>query len=130
MATMTVTFEKLHQDSQDYGSDEEHMISRAFCDISFQGKTLSECTVDLKQTVGSDFEKDPLEVSNLRGYEGPIDSSEMRNCAESYFRLAVGRYGTVFRIEGGSNVRMRDNWIHMQETYTFEVDPHAQVAGW
>lgn len=31
-----ITFKRLVQDSQDYGSDDEHMVSRAFFDMKIE----------------------------------------------------------------------------------------------
>src|SRR4029077_11625065 len=57
-----VTFRKLIQDSQEYGSNDEHIVSREFFDLEIGGKRHSDLYVDIKQPVGSDFETAPLEV--------------------------------------------------------------------
>ena len=74
MSEMTITFQRLVQDSQDYGSDDEHMISRAYFSVEFEGNIQADCSVDIKQVVGSNIETTPLEVSNLQGYNGPMNS--------------------------------------------------------
>ena len=38
MPQISVTFHKLIQDSQEFGSDDEHMVSRAFFKIEVEGQ--------------------------------------------------------------------------------------------
>ena len=56
MKKCKVIFRKCIQDSQDYGSDDEHMTSRVFFDLEIDGKIFKDLCADLKQTVGSDIE--------------------------------------------------------------------------
>ena len=69
---MKVKFNSLLQDSQDLGSDDEHMVSRVFFDLEFRGETFIGLHADVKQTVGARFESAPLEVSKPDGYHGPF----------------------------------------------------------
>jgi hypothetical protein len=57
MAKAKIVFQKLIQDSQDYGSDDEHMVSRAFFTLEIEGDRHADMFVDIKQPVGGDFEK-------------------------------------------------------------------------
>jgi len=117
MATMTVHFDRCIQDSQDYGSDDQHMVSRVFLHIDCEGEQFAGLHADIKQTVGGDFETDPLEISRPHGYDGPLNYRAFREITEEYFRSLIGRSGSAFRIEGGSTVRMRDNTFVMPKSY-------------
>jgi hypothetical protein len=86
VATATIRFHKCIQDSQDYGSDDEHMVSRVFLDLEADGETYNGLTVDIKQTVGDDFEGGKLEVSPPRGYDGSLNYAAFREAVERYFR--------------------------------------------
>ena len=131
MPKMKITFSQLIQDSQDFGGDDEHMVSRAFFSIDFNEKYYEECTVDLKQIVGSNIETSPIEVSNLQGYKGPMDRTEFQNCVENYFRSNVGSKGSGIHFGGGSGtVRMRHNIFQVTKVVEFEVALDSPSAGW
>ena len=52
MAIATITIHKLIQDSQDYGSNDDHMVSRVFFDVEVEGKKYSDLYADIKQPIG------------------------------------------------------------------------------
>jgi len=53
MPEVVVRFTKCQQNSQEAGSDDEHMVSRLFFSIEVDGKQIGAYHADLKQTVGS-----------------------------------------------------------------------------
>jgi len=119
MRTAKVTFRKCIQDSQDYGSDDEHMVSRVFFDLNIGEQKYSDLYVDIKQTVGGSFENTPIEVSSPQGYKGPFNYMVFRDEVEKYYRSLVGAKGSAFRIIGGQ-ARMINNFIiqeHSVEPY-------------
>lgn len=123
MTKIKVTFHECVQDSQDYGSDDQHMVSRVFFSMEVGGKRYAGLYADLKQAVGSDFETGHIEVSPPRGakYRGPFNHDAFSKGAENYFRSLVGSKGRGIRIEGGGNIRMRNNRYSMPMTVEFEV---------
>jgi hypothetical protein len=123
-----VTFIKGIQDSQDYGSTDEHMVSRLFFDLEIGDKHYPALYVDIKQAVGADFEKTPLEIGRPHGYSGPLNYSAFRDAAEDYYRGCVGRQGRGIHIAGGSNIRMRNNAFGISKTVEFETD--TDTTGW
>jgi len=124
-----VTFYECIQDSQDYGSDDEHMISRVFFSMEVGGKKYDGLHADLKQAVGSDFETGYIEVSQPRGasYRGPFNHDAFSKGAEKYFRSLVGSKGSGIRITGGGSARMRNNRYRQPMTVECEVSG-ADVA--
>ena len=54
-----MTFQRCVQDSQEFGSDDEHMVSRVFFGLEIGGNAYHDLHVDIKQTVGSEFEGGP-----------------------------------------------------------------------
>lgn len=124
----TVTFTKCVQDSQDYGSDDEHMVSRVFSDLTIDGRPYPGLHSDIKQVVGSNFESGDIEVGRPSGYSGPFNYTAFRDAAERYFRRLVGSAGSDIRISGGSNIRMRNNTFVQNYMETFDVD--ASSGGW
>ncbi len=125
MAKAKVIFQKLIQDSQDYGSDDQHMVSRAFFSVDVEGNVTQEAYVDIQQTVDTDFESTPLEVSKPVGYSGPFNYQAFRQAAEAYYRSLVGGKGSGIRITGGGNIRMRNNTFIQQAVVEFEVSKES-----
>ncbi|MDH4195213.1 MAG: hypothetical protein OEW33_12425 [Nitrospirota bacterium] len=121
MQTGKVTLQKLIQDSQDYGSTEEHMISRVFFDFELDGHTYEGLYADIKQTVGSSVEDAPLEVSKPMNYKGPFNYEAFHQIVEEYYRSLAGQSGTDMHIEGGTNLRMRHKTFVQPHVAEFPV---------
>lgn len=122
MPKATAIFSHLVQDSQDYGSDADHMVSRAFFELQLEGRTFPDLYVDIKQTVGSDINADPLEVSPVRNYDGPMNYEAIRGATERYFRGLVGAGGAGIRIGGNvRNIRMQNNLFQSRAVFEFDV---------
>ena len=122
-----VTFFKCIQDSQDYGSNDEHMVSRVFFVLEIGGKKF-DLYADIKQTVGGDYETGPIEVAQPENYRGPFNYRAFRDAAEKYYRSLVGSSGRGIRIQGGTNIRMRNNTFIQSMIAEFEVKEGS--AGW
>ena len=86
MPIATIHFKSCIQDSQDYGSNDEHMVSRVFLDLGTENGLYSNLTVDIKQTVGEKFDTGPLEVAKPRGYDGHLNYAPFREAVEEYYR--------------------------------------------
>jgi len=127
MGTAKITFHKCIQDSQDYGSDDEHMVSRVFFTLEIGDKKL-DLHADIKQAVGSSYETGPIEVSPPKGYKGSFNYEAFRDATEKYYRSLVGSSGRGISIQGGTNIRMRNNTFIQEKAVVFEVEESA--AGW
>jgi len=120
----TVTFSRLVQDSQDFGSNDDHMVSRVFFSLQVGDNQHSDLYADIKQTVGSSIDDDSIEVSHPIGYSGPFNHGKFCEAAKRYFRSLVGRSGEWLHIAGEvTNIRMRNNTFAKIESVTFPVDP-------
>src|SRR4030042_3449613 len=84
-----VTFTKCIQDSQDYGSNDDQMVSRVFFSLQIGQKSYPDLYVDIKQSAGGSFETTPLEVGTPHGYDGPFNYCAFRKAAEDYYRSLV-----------------------------------------
>ncbi len=116
-----VTFRQVIQDSQDYGSDDQHMVSRIFFDLDIAGQHHEGLHVDVKQTVGSDYETSPLEMGAPHGYRGPFNHEAFREAAEKYYHSQVGSSASGIRIAPGAKVRMRNNRFVATAVVEFDV---------
>jgi hypothetical protein len=123
----TITFTRCVQDSQDYGSDDEHMISRVFFDLDVDGRAYTALYVDIKQAVGSDYETGDIEVGMPTGYSGPFNYFAFRDAVERYYRGLVGSAGSGIRIQGGRDIRMRNSTFVSPGVEVFEID--ASTSG-
>ena len=118
MPKVTVKFSHMIQDSQDYGSNDEHMVSHVFFDLTVGDKRYPGAHAIVRQTVGASFESDPFEVSPPVGYKGPMNVDAFRKAVERYCRSNVGR----IRISGrAKNIRMRDSRFNRQATESFDI---------
>lgn len=117
----TITLHRLIQDSQNYGSNDEHMVSRVFFDLTIDGKKYEGLFADVKQSVGSSFESSAVEVSSPSNYKGPFNHDAFSNIVVKYYRSLVGASGSGIHIQGGSNIRVRNNTVDHSFTDKFQV---------
>lgn len=116
MSTVRIHFHSIHQDSQDFGSDDDHMVSRIFMDVELDGELHKDVHADIKQTIGTDYSKAGLEVSKPVGYKGPWNHEAFSKAAEGYFRSFIRISGA-----GSMRARMRDNRFTSPQQAEFEV---------
>ncbi len=131
MANVQIKFTRCVQDSQEYGSDDQHMVSRIFFSMNVDGRKISDLYCDVKQTVGSDYEKEPIEVSGPKGksYRGPFDQQKFSAAVEQHYRLCVGSGASGIRLApGAKGIRMQNNIIIVGGQAEFEA--HGPDAAW
>jgi hypothetical protein len=123
MSKARVVFQRLFQDSQNIGSDEDHMVSRVFFTLDVDGKTYEDMYVDVTQPYGTDFQEEPVEVGPPQGsYEGNWNHNEFREAVEHYYRSSVGAQGRGIRLGPGvQDVRMRNNTFAVQGKVEFDI---------
>ena len=125
-----LVFTKIIQDSQDYGSTEEHMVSRVFFDIVVGKEVHRGLYADVRQPVGESFEEGPLTVSFPPAIQGRVDFHAFSRHVEDYYRDAVGSRGRGIHIAGGGNIRMRNNTFIIQKVVDIEVHVSGGTPGW
>lgn len=124
MAIIKIQFTRCIQDSQEYGSNDQHMISRIFFNLIVNGLTHTDFYCDMKQVVGTDYENTPLEVSGPKGttYRGPFDQQKFREAVEIYYRRCVGFSDSRIRMAPGiKGMRMRNHIFYIREDAEFEA---------
>ncbi len=127
MSKASGTFLRCTQDSQEYGSNDEHMVSRVFFNMNIDGKFYYSYA-DIKQLVGGSYETDPIEVGRPIGFKGSFNYEAFRAEAEKYYRSLVGSNAGAIRITEGTNIRMFNN--RFEERMPFEFDISGSDAGW
>jgi hypothetical protein len=91
MKRAKVTFHGGIQDSQDFGSDDEYVVSRVFFTLEIDGVRHRYLHVNLRQAAGSDPATSPIEVNRHCGYAGPFNAQAFREAVEQYYRGVCGR---------------------------------------
>jgi hypothetical protein len=108
-------------DSQEYGSDNEHTVSRVFFSVEINGKAFNDLYVEIRQTPGSDFEKYPLAISAPHGYDGPFSANNFRPLVETYYRQLIGQQGRMINIQNARDIRMFNCQIRQPYNAEFEI---------
>ena len=117
-------------DSREYGSDNEHMVSRVFFDLRINGEVHPGLYCDLKQVVGSSYETGDIEVGRPVGYKGPFNYNGFRDEVEKYYRSLVGAHGRMFKMSGEAHsVRFHDIRMEMHTAVEFDADDSG-AGGW
>lgn len=97
-------------------------FSRVFFTIEADGQTHAG-HVDLKQTVGADYDTGPIEVGRPSGYNGPFNHEVFRREVSAYYRGCVGSNASGIRLgPGASNIRMRNNTFGRKHSFDFDAD--------
>jgi hypothetical protein len=133
VSTLELTFEGCIQDSEDYGSGPDRMVSRVFFWIRREGGAAGDFRYDLDratgshfakrrvdpperysgpllhaeifQPVGQDFQTGRIDVGPPIGYAGPFDQAAFARSAADYFRTVMSDAGVMQRGEGGRLLR-------------------------
>jgi hypothetical protein len=111
-----IYYQKYIQDSQDFGSNDDHMVSRVFFTLEIGGKKFENLHATIKQTVGS-HHSDSYEVSLPEGYNGPMNYNAYRDSVEGYARSFISINGDV----SGRNIQMRNNQFVRPAEDEFEI---------
>ena len=120
-----LTFHYCRHDSQEYGSDDDHMVSRLFFAAEIAGRKLSDLHVDIKQQVGSTGQHAVIEVGSPTGYEGSWNQSAFVQAATQYYRLCMRQ---LFGANPNAKIRMRDCLTSVEWQARFEIPEES--GGW
>ena len=129
MLIATVAFRRCIFNSPEFGSDDDHVGSRVFFDLSVGEEAYANLYVDLRQLVREGAEQEPLLITHPANYSGPFNFPVFQGLVEFYYRHAVGGKWGMFGLPG---VGMRlENWAVEQEMLVqFEVfDDEEEIAG-
>jgi hypothetical protein len=110
-------FTKCIVDSQEFGSDNEHMNSRVFFSISkvedIEGVEAIDLECTVRQPAGESYsyESAPIEVDIPEELKRKINYSEFRDAIEKYFKSIISKDGALSDILGkeiiGNNATFR-----------------------
>jgi hypothetical protein len=81
--------------------DESQIDSLVEFDLNIGDRRLSDLSAEVRQLNGTDFQRQPLEVGNVIGYDGPWNDAEFREFCERYYRDVIGSSGIGSTIHRG-----------------------------
>jgi len=123
-------FTTVIQDSQEFGSNNEHMVSKVFFDLRVGGDLYTGLAADVKQTIGIEYEHAPLEVSMPQSLAGSVSYAEFRKLVEQYYRESFSSSGSVFRFGPGTKARMMHNVVDHRSAVEIEFLDSPGKVGW
>jgi hypothetical protein len=128
MPQVVVRFTECRQNSQEAGTDDEHMVSRVFFNIEVDGTQRGDYYVDLKQTVGSTMVEGLIQVPWPTAYKGPWNQETFANAVREYFGQCVGPTASVVQIGSGA-IAMHETRFVVTKTTKFTA-PDVAAASW
>lgn len=128
MPIVRINVKKCIQDSQEYGSTDEHMISRVFFDVEVDGVQKGDDFCDIKQIVGSSYSSGNMEVSPPSKYRGPYDHQVFSGEIAGYYCKLVNPSGSILSLGDAQNVRMKNHVFHAPHRFEFDAEPPG--ASW
>ena len=125
MNKATITFFKCIQDSQEFGSDNEYMVSRVFFSLEYDGIEKSYFHAQIKQAVGSSCNDNQIEVSLPEGITGPFNFNAFSDAAKAYYLRLIRPRGCFIKVgDSGSSIRTMNNTFQMSYVVEFTIsDP-------
>ena len=120
--TGKLIFERVLQNSQELGTDNEHLVSRIFYYLVIPDGEIKGIYSDVKLSPGAEFSSDPLEVTMPKALEGIVGYNVLRREVEKYYRDNVGATGRNIRISpGATGIVMMDNTLVMRKEVEVEL---------
>jgi hypothetical protein len=118
------------QNSQEFRTTDEHTVSRVYFDLDTGDAVLPGLYADVKQTVGSDYERDPLEVSLPESLAGRLGYLEFRGHIEQYYRESFGPAGSAINFGPNARIIMTDNLVQRRKGVDVKLLDQGEVSGW
>jgi hypothetical protein len=104
MLTGTIEFKRIRVNLKrisTFEPDERQIDSLVEFDLKIGDRHLSDLSAEVRQLNGTDFQRQPLEVGNVIGYDGPWNGGEFREFCERYYRDVIGSSGMGSTIRRG-----------------------------
>ena len=106
--------------------DESHIDSLIEFDLNVGDERLKDLSVEVRQRNGTDFQRQPLEVGNVIGYDGPWNDDEFREFCETYYRDVIGSSGMGRTIERGERNLVERVAIRLSRREEINLPPSGE----
>jgi|WetSurMetagenome_2_1015567.scaffolds.fasta_scaffold59509_4 hypothetical protein len=129
MQKVKIKYKRCIQNMQELGSDDDYMFSKIFLSLVYPDSKTENIEVEIKQTAGSDFEKDSIEIILPKDKIIILNYEQFRDSVENYYRKIIGNKGRGIRIENSSNIKMYNNifTIPFEDEIDYSDEHHS---GW
>lgn len=122
MAQITGEFYEFFQDAQEFGSDDQNMVSRVYFRMSVGGRPPADFFAPVKLAVGGDYlAPDQLEIGRPSGYRGSFNHAAFADEVARYVRTCVGPGARGVSFGPGASVRMMNNRYSIRMPFAFDV---------
>ena len=104
MPTVTIEFKCIRINLKrisTFEPNESQIDSLVEFDLKIGDRRLSDLSAEMRQLNGTDFQRQPLEVGNVIGYDGPWNDGQFREFCERYYRDVIGSSGMGSAIHRG-----------------------------
>jgi hypothetical protein len=107
--------------------DESHIDSLIEFDLTIGDECLRDLRVEVRQLNGTDFQRQPLEVGNIMGYNGPWNYEEFRGFCERYYRDVIGSCGIGLSINRGKRNLIERVAIQLYRREEINLPPSGEM---
>ena len=104
MPTGTIEFKCIRinlKRNSTFEPDEGQIDSLVEFDLKIGDERLSDLREEVRQLNGTDFQRQPVAVGHVIGYDGPWNDGEFREFCERYYRDVIGSSGMGNTIHRG-----------------------------
>ena len=125
MKIAKIIFFKCIHDSQEFGSNDEYMVSRVFFSLENDGIEKSYLFAQIKQPVGSSCNEKYVEVNFPEGITGPFNFNAFSDAAKAYYMRLIGARGCFINVgDSCSRIQTMNKSFHMAHEVEFNIsDP-------
>ena len=120
MGTATVAFRKCVFNRPAAQWEQDSLTSRVYFDLDIDGQGYANVYVDVRQSDPLRVKDQPLEISDLYGYNGPLNFDVFCGSVEFYLSQVLGGKKSMFSSEG-CFLPLADWTIEQEMLVQFEV---------
>ena len=120
MGTATVAFRKCVFNRQTTQREDEYLTSRVYFDLDIDGQGYANVYVNVRQADLLSAKAQPLEISDMYGYNGPFNFDVFCGSVEFYLSQVLGGKESMLSSEG-CFFPMTDWTIEQEMLVQFEV---------
>ena len=107
MKKAKIIFFKCIHDSQEFGTNDEYMISRVYFSLEYNGIE-KDSFAQIKQPAGSSCNEKFFEVSFPEGIPEPLNSDYLTDTVKAYYMRLVGARGCFVKLgDNGVSARIQ-----------------------
>jgi hypothetical protein len=107
--------------------DENQIDSLIEFDLTIGDERLRDLRAEVRQLNGTDFRRQPLEVGNVIGYNGPWNYEEFRESCERYYRDVIGSCGLGLSINRGERNLIERVAIQLYRREEINLPPSGET---